>query len=147
MGVLDFFSRQSLTTEQAARLQAIQNGRQRKGIASAIRAGKRIPESVWSPLPEGVDVHRLIERENAQACGNQGQAGPPEVSAPEGNPGTGAERKASGSTFQLWPHSTTTSLDKIENDEGLKTLFAWGIVNPSVVRAAQPPMRGGRRKV
>jgi len=130
MGVLDFFSRQSLTVEQAARLQAIPNGRQRKAIASAIRAGKRIPESAWAPLPAGVDVGRLIEQENAQAGGSQGRTASPEVSAPEECLGTGVGRQTGGSTFQLWSHSTTTSLDKIGNEEGLKTLFGWGIVNP-----------------
>jgi hypothetical protein len=117
MGILDFFSRREATPEQEQRLAQLPNANQEKAILRAIRAGKTIPDSVWSPLPAGTDVARLIDRESGQ--------GTRPVRSASAMPGdTPAEF-----TLRLWDNPVETSFDNVGTDEGLKTLFAWGIVN------------------
>jgi hypothetical protein len=130
MGFFGMFNRKEPTPEQSERLDRIGNPRQQKTILAAIRAGKAIPESAWSPLPESADVAGLIGQEDAQRGGRQGWGATRTV------PGMGEMLEAAhrqnegGSTFRLWSSPQETSLAKIGGEEGLKTLFAWGIVNP-----------------
>jgi hypothetical protein len=118
MGIRDFFSRREPTPEQERRLAQLSSPNQKKAILKAIRAGKAIPDSAWSPLPAGTDVARLIDRESAQAT--------EPVRSGDGISGGTSEE----STFHLWADPKETSFDDIGKDEGPKTLFGWGVVNP-----------------
>jgi hypothetical protein len=130
MGLFGIFNRNEPTLEQRERLDRIGNSHQRKAILAAIRAGKTIPESVWAPLPEGANIARLIDQENAPAGGNHNRAETPAASRIGGVQEVAKLGEGTGSTFALWTHLKETSLDRVGREEGLKTLFAWGIVNP-----------------
>ncbi len=130
MGIRDFFSRQEPTPEQQQRLAQLPNTNQRKVILRAIRAGKAIPESAWSPLPAGTDFIRFIDRENAESAGGDGSGGAVAVPGIAGTGNDDARNTGMESIFRLWSDPKETSLDEVGKDEGLKTLFAWGIVNP-----------------
>ncbi len=129
MGILDFFNRREPTAEERQRLSQISNRDQRKALLAAIRAGKAIPDSAWSPLPAGTDIARLIDRENAQA-GRAESGGARLTPGVAGTQASDSQPAGSGSAFRLWSEPQETSLDQIGKNEGLKTLFAWGIVNP-----------------